>query len=81
VRLVVRQSVSLALAGLAVGLTGAWLGSRYLSSLLFGVAPTDPVTFVGVPAALLVVVVLSCIVPARRATRINPLTTLRNAQG
>jgi ABC-type antimicrobial peptide transport system permease subunit len=78
VRLVVRQSVTLAVTGIAIGLTGAWVGSRYLSSLLFGVAPTDPVTYVAVPIALLAVVLVSCLVPARRATRIDPVAALRS---
>lgn len=79
VRLVVRQSVVLAAVGVAVGLAGAFIGTRFLSSLLYGVAPTDPVTFVVVPAGLVAVVVLACVVPARRATRIDPLATLRES--
>jgi ABC-type antimicrobial peptide transport system permease subunit len=80
VRLVVRQIAVAAGAGLVVGLAGALAGSRYLASLLFDVTPTDPVTFVAVPVALLVVVFLSCLVPARRATRVNPLAALRGSQ-
>jgi putative ABC transport system permease protein len=76
-RLVLRQGLLLALAGLAVGLAGAaWL-TRFLGTLLFGVHPVDPVTFLGVAAVLGTVAAAACYLPARRATRADPIAALR----
>jgi len=75
--LVVREGMLLALAGIGVGLAGAWLLVRLLRSLLFGVGPTDLVTFVVVPVGLLLVALAASYVPARRATQIDPVTALR----
>ena len=76
-RLVLRQGLLLALAGLAVGLAGAaWL-TRFLGTLLFGVRPVDPVTFLGVAAVLGAVAAAACYLPARRATRADPIAALR----
>ena len=77
VRLVLRQGLTLALLGVAVGLAGAWWATRLLQSLLFGVRATDPLTFGLVAVVLLVVAALACLLPARRATRIDPLVALR----
>ena len=77
VGLVVRQGLTTALAGTAVGLAGALAASRAIEGLLFGVAPTDPATFAGVAVLLLAVALLACYVPARRATRVDPTTALR----
>jgi putative ABC transport system permease protein len=76
-RLVVGDGLALASAGVVLGLAGAWALTRMLESLLFGVAPTDPVVFVAVPLGLLVVAVVASYLPARRATRIDPMTALR----
>ena len=77
VRLVVRQSLTVAAIGVAAGVVAALAGGRLMSSLLFGVTATDPVAFAGAAMALLAVVVVSCAVPARRATKISPLAALR----
>ncbi len=75
--LVLRQGLTLAAIGLAVGLIGAILLSRLMTGLLYGVQPTDPVTYVGVGALLLLVAVAAAYVPARRATRVDPIVALR----
>jgi putative ABC transport system permease protein len=75
--LVVRQGMWLAVAGSMAGLAGALLLSRLMAGLLYGVKPTDPVTFAAVAAGLGVVAVLACYIPARRAMRIDPMTALR----
>jgi putative ABC transport system permease protein len=76
-KLVIRQGMTLTLAGLVVGIAAGTFATRVLSDMLFGVAPRDPLTFAGVPVLLLVVAFLACYIPARRATRIDPLTALR----
>jgi putative ABC transport system permease protein len=76
-RLVVGSGLALASIGVAVGLVGAWILSRMLESLLYGVAPTDPTVFATVAVLLLAVAALASYVPARRATRIDPVTALR----
>lgn len=76
-RLVVRQGMTMTLIGLALGLVGAFSISRVLRSLLHGVSPTDPLTFVAVSIVLLAVALLACLVPARRATRVDPIIALR----
>jgi putative ABC transport system permease protein len=76
-RLVLRQALSLVLMGTAVGLLGALALSRVLSSLLFRVSATDPMTFGTVAAVLLLTALVASYVPARRATRVDPLEALR----
>jgi uncharacterized membrane protein AbrB (regulator of aidB expression) len=77
VRGLLLQGVRLALWGCALGTTGALLGARALRSMLFEVTPTDPVTFVAVVGLLLGAATLACYVPARRASRVDPVKTLR----
>jgi putative ABC transport system permease protein len=76
-RLILGEGLALAAAGIALGLAGAAALTRVLRSLLFGVQPTDPLTFAAVPALLLAVALLACWLPARRATRIDPLRMIR----
>ena len=77
-RLVIRQGMGLTIVGLIVGVAAGSVVTRVLSDMLYGVSARDPLTFVGVPVLLLVVAFLACYIPARRATRIDPLTALRN---
>ncbi len=76
--LVVGHGLKLALLGLAIGLVAAVAVTRVLSNLLYGVTATDPVTFVGVSLLLLLVAGLACWLPARRATKLDPMTALRD---
>src|SRR3954468_23213450 len=76
-RLVVGRGMKLTAAGLVVGLVAALLLTRLMTSLLFGVSATDATTFVAVSALLMTVALLACYIPARRATKIDPLVALR----
>src|SRR5207253_1591671 len=77
VRLVLRQGLGLTIAGIALGaVAAAWL-SRALRSMLFGVAGTDPITYLAVCTVLLAVATLASYLPARRAARVDPAVTLR----
>jgi predicted permease len=79
-RMVLRQGMALTVVGVGIGVAGAYALTKYLESLtsmLFGVEPRDPVTFVGIGIGLTLVALIACLVPARRATRVDPLTALR----
>jgi putative ABC transport system permease protein len=76
-RLVIGQGVRLALYGVGLGLIAAFAFAHFLSTLLFGVTSTDPVSFATVVITLLAVVLLACYIPARRAMRVEPMVALR----
>jgi predicted permease len=76
-RLAIGQGITLALIGVAIGVSAALALARFLKTFLFGVSATDPLTYVGVAALLVGVAVLACYLPARRATKIDPMTALR----
>jgi predicted lysophospholipase L1 biosynthesis ABC-type transport system permease subunit len=74
---VVRQGMSTPLLGIAIGLVAAFSSTRVLSHLLFGVGTTDPLTFLGVALTLGIVAFVACLVPARRAAAVDPISALR----
>jgi len=76
-KLVVRQGMLLSIAGVILGLIGAFAVTRVMASLLFGVTAKDPMTFVAVAGLLIAVAFIACVVPARRATKVDPLVALR----
>src|SRR6266540_1258435 len=77
-KLVVGRGLILALVGMSVGVAGALALTRALTGLLFGVKPTDPLTFAGVLSLIALVSLLACYIPARRATKVDPMIALRN---
>jgi len=76
-RLVLKNGMALALIGVGAGLAGAFALTRWMSTLLFGVTPTDWIVFASVAACLLVTALLACFIPAQRATKVDPLVALR----
>jgi ABC-type antimicrobial peptide transport system permease subunit len=77
-RLVLGQACRLALGGIVLGFLLSLAVTRLLASLLFEVSTTDPITLVGVVALLVIVTLLACSIPARRAIRVDPLVAMRN---
>ncbi len=77
-RMVVQKGAVLALIGIAIGIGAALALARLITAFLFGVAPSDPATFCGVAALLLVLALAACYLPARRAARVNPMIALRH---
>jgi putative ABC transport system permease protein len=76
-KLIVGQGMLLTIIGIVIGLVGAFALTRIMSSLLFGVSATDPLTFGGVALVLALVAFIACLIPARRATRVDPMVALR----
>jgi putative ABC transport system permease protein len=76
-QLVLKNGMTLVVAGVAIGVGGALALTRFLTTLLFGVTPTDTLTFIVVSLALALVALIACLVPARRATKVDPLVALR----
>jgi putative ABC transport system permease protein len=76
-KLVVKNGMKLALLGIVAGLAGSWALTRFIEKLLFGVQPTDPLTFSLVSVCLLLAAFVACYLPARRATKVDPLVALR----
>jgi predicted permease len=77
--MVLSQGLTLALAGAAVGLAGAWIVSHLMAGLLYGVSPSDPLTFISLTVVLVMVALAACYIPARRAMRVDPIVALREA--
>jgi len=75
--MIVKQGSKLIVLGLVIGLLGAFLATRVISSLLFGVTTKDPFTFVAAAVLLAIVALLACYIPAWRATKVDPLEALR----
>jgi putative ABC transport system permease protein len=76
-RLIVRQGMQLVVAGIVLGVAGALALTRVMASLLYSVSPRDPATFIAVSVLLTIVALIACYVPSRRATRVDPITSLR----
>jgi ABC-type antimicrobial peptide transport system permease subunit len=75
--MVLRQGMALTAAGIAIGAAGAWGVTRVLAAMLYGVSPTDPLTFAGVAAGLALIALAACAGPARRASKVDPMVALR----
>ncbi len=75
--MVVRQGMTLALIGVVIGIGGAFWLTRFLASFLFGVKAWDPFVFIVTPLLLTVVALIAIWIPAKRATRVDPMTALR----
>jgi putative ABC transport system permease protein len=76
-KLIIRNGLTLTLIGVVLGMGGAMALTRLMSTLLFGVTPTDKLTFLAVSGVLIFVALLACYIPARRATKVDPLVALR----
>jgi ABC-type antimicrobial peptide transport system permease subunit len=77
VRLIMRQGMGIAVGGIVLGVGGAYALSSLTKSLLYGVSPSDPLTFMTVTVTIAVVAAAACVVPTRRAMRVDPLEAIR----
>ncbi len=76
-KMVLRRGLGLAAAGSGLGVVAALIVSHLMAGLLYGVSPSDPLTFIGLTAVLVVVALAACYIPARRAMRVDPIIALR----
>jgi putative ABC transport system permease protein len=76
-RLVVRRAMTMTLAGVAIGVAASFALTRLMETLLFNVSVTDPLTFAGIPLVLVFVAMMACLIPARRAAKVDPMVALR----
>jgi len=76
-RLVVGQGMVLAIVGVTIGVAASFAATRLMSTMLFNVSTTDAMVFLGIPLVLAAVALLACLIPARRATKVDPLVALR----
>ena len=77
-RMILSDGARMALIGIGIGLVAALALTRFMESMLFGVKPTDPLTFLGVSVLLCGIALLACYVPARRAMKVDPIEALRH---
>jgi ABC-type antimicrobial peptide transport system permease subunit len=77
VRMILRDGIKLAALGVGIGIVCAIGLTRLMANMLFGVSPTDPLTFFAIPVLLMIVALLACYIPARRAMRVDPVIALR----
>ena len=78
-KMILRRGLGLAVAGAGLGVAGAWIVSHLMAGLLYGVSPSDPLTFISLTFVLVVVALAACYFPARRAMRVDPIVALREA--
>jgi putative ABC transport system permease protein len=76
-RLVVRQAMMLALGGVGIGILASLALTRLMKNLLFSVSVTDPLTFIAIAVLMTLIALVACLIPARRATKVDPLVALR----